>query len=74
MDRYRIKFVCHTTPESSSRLVGFQKGTEYEGRHFNGLYEISTKWGVTESTLVGERVFNKYFEKIQIEELIKQPA
>lgn len=75
MDRYKIKFVCHTEPDNSSRLLGFKEGVEYEGRHFNGLYEISTSWGHTDSKLVGERVFTKYFEKVEsTQTVIKQPA
>jgi len=75
MDKYKIVFVCRETPNSIEGLKGFSKGEYYEGRSFNGLYEVNAKWGSgAESKLISKKLFDEYFELIENESLVKTPA
>lgn len=80
MDRFKVKFRCHTEPEEGSGLRGFKEGEAYEGRSFNGLVEVSPRWGRSaDSKLIGLSVFKRYFEwaeekQTMNEQLVKQPA
>lgn len=75
MDRYRISFVCSKLPDQQTGLKGFKVGKTYEGRAFNGLFELSPKWGSgEESKLISKSLFNEYFEIIDQNELVKTSA
>jgi len=75
MDKYKIIFVCDEAPADSAGLKGFVKGEFYEGRSFNGLFEVNAKWGSgIESKLIGQKTFDKYFHQVVEDRLIKTPA
>ena len=75
MDRHKIVFKCKETPGIEEGIKGFKEGEYYEGRAYNGLFEINAKWGSgSESKLVGKSLFTKYFELLNNEELIKTSA
>ena len=65
VDKYRIKYQCNRQPQEGSLLAGFQHGETYEGRYFNGLYEVSVSWGRETPVLISRKLFNQYFELIQ---------
>lgn len=67
MDRFKIKFRCVLEPGSQSGLKGFQKGKQYEGRSFNGLFEVHPSWGkgTGVSRMLDQKTFNKFFELIR---------
>ena len=60
VDKYRVYYRCHQTP-SGEVLAGFQEGEVYEGRHFNGLYEVSASWGRETPVLISKKLFSKHF-------------
>lgn len=75
MDRYRISFKCNKLPEQHDGLLGFRVAEYYEGRAYNGLFEVSPKWGSSkESKLISKTLFEKYFELINEEQLMKTSA
>lgn len=58
----RIEYRCVRTPEGT-HLKGFVSGRVYQGRSFNGLFEITTEWASHQPTyLVDRKDFEKYFE------------
>jgi hypothetical protein len=75
MDRYRINFVCNKLPDQKTGLKGFKVGKNYEGRAFNGLFEINSKWGSgTESKLISKSLFSEYFELLQQDQYFQTSA
>ncbi|HAA15022.1 MAG TPA: hypothetical protein DCE41_26340 [Cytophagales bacterium] len=64
MDRFKIKFRCFAEPSSQSGIRGFKKDQIYEGRSFNGLYEVHPAWGKGggASKMIDQRTFEKYFK------------
>ncbi|MBK6265741.1 hypothetical protein JKA74_11895 [Marivirga sp. S37H4] len=75
MDRYRISFKCNKIPDQLDGLKGFKVTDYYEGRAYNGLFEVSPNWGYgQESKLISKALFEKYFELISEENLIKNSA
>ncbi|MEM7550631.1 MAG: hypothetical protein AAF363_13195 [Bacteroidota bacterium] len=63
MDKFKIEFKCVKEPKSHSGLDGFQIDKVYKGRSFNGLFEVTPKWGNGEPTKVIETsLFKQYFE------------
>jgi hypothetical protein len=75
MDRFKILFVCKEMPDNREGLNGFKVGKYYEGRSYNGLFEVSIKWGSNnESKLIDQGMFKKYFQLIEQDELIKTSA
>ncbi|SMG43069.1 hypothetical protein SAMN05661096_02973 [Marivirga sericea] len=75
MDRYRINFVCNKLPDQKTGLMGFKIGENYEGRAFNGLFEINAKWGSgTESKLISKSLFDEYFELLQQDQYFQTSA
>jgi hypothetical protein len=75
MDRYRINFVCNKLPDQKTGLNGFKVGENYEGRAFNGLFEINAKWGSgTESKLISKSLFKEYFELLQQDQYFQTSA
>lgn len=75
MDRYKIVFVCKQSPQQSDGFIGFRSGEYYEGRSFNGLFEINSKWGSgSESKLISKSLFEKYFELIESDTMVKTSA
>jgi len=68
MTKFKIKYLCVEEPTSQSGLDGFRKGGEYEGRNFNGMYEVCSQWGRNKaSKLISKTEFAKYFELISEE-------
>ena len=66
MDKFRISFICNKEPDEKLRLSGFKAGEIYLGRMFNGLYEISPKWGSDDPTrILSKKTFNEYFEIVE---------
>ncbi len=75
MDKFKIVFVCNETPTSEKGLKGFYKGESYEGRAFNGLFEVNAKWGSgTESKLINKKLFDLYFEQLEENMLVQTSA
>jgi hypothetical protein len=75
MDRHKITFECIAEPDSLSGLEGFVKDGVYEGRAFNGLYEVTPRWGrELESKLISKKIFERYFKELKLQELIRKPA
>ncbi|MFQ3214117.1 MAG: hypothetical protein ACJAT1_001242 [Marivirga sp.] len=75
MDRFKILFVCKEMPDHKEGLNGFKVGKQYEGRSYNGFFEVSTKWGSNhESKLINQGMFKKYFQLIEYDTLIKTSA
>lgn len=74
MDRYRINFVCNKVPDQNTGLRGFKIGEQYEGRAFNGLFELNAKWGSgTESKLISKSLFDEYFQ-LRVEQQLVQTS
>jgi hypothetical protein len=66
MDKFKISYKCVNTPKSDGTLLGFTSGKIYQGRAYNGLFEISSLWGNGKPTvLVNRSVFEQYFELVQ---------
>ena len=65
VDKYRIRYQCNCQPKEGTLLSGFQNGEVYEGRYFNGLYEVSVSWGRETPLLISRKLFNQYFELMQ---------
>ena len=65
VDKYRIHYQCRHQPARDSLLAGFQRGEVYEGRYFNGLYEVSISFGREEAMLISRKLFNQHFIIIQ---------
>jgi hypothetical protein len=60
-----IEFQCIKKPELPS-LSGFQLGEKYQGRTFNGVFLISTRWGGDMPTLIVEgKDFTRYFKLME---------
>jgi len=75
MDKYKITFVCKQRPASDSGLNGFSPNKQYEGRTYNGLFEISSKWGSgVDSKIISKKLFDRYFDLIENRELVKHSA
>jgi hypothetical protein len=75
MDRYRINFVCNKLPDQKTGLRGFKVGENYEGRAYNGLFELNAKWGSgTESKLISKSLFDEYFELKEENQYVKNSA
>ncbi len=75
MDRYRISFRCNKVPDQQDGLKGFRTAEYYEGRSYNGLFEVSANWGYgQENKLISKALFEKYFELVIEENLIKNSA
>lgn len=75
MDRYKINFVCTKLPDQKTGLRGFKVGASYEGRAFNGLFQLNAKWGSgTESKLISKSLFNEYFDLIEEKQYMKTSA
>ncbi len=75
MDRYRVSFKCNQLPEQHDGLKGFRVAEYYEGRAYNGLFEVSAKWGSgQESKLISKALFDKYFELVIEEQLMEKSA
>jgi hypothetical protein len=65
MTKFKIKYLCVEEPTTQSGLDGFRKGGIYEGRNFNGMYEVCSQWGRNKaSKLISKPEFNKYFELV----------
>ena len=65
MDKYKIYYRCYKQPKPNSDLSGFIIEKIYEGRSFNGLFEVNTQWGKgKDSKLIDKSIFNQYFEII----------
>jgi hypothetical protein len=65
MDRFRVVFKCNQKPDERKFLGGYEKGKNYIGRSFNGLFQISPKWGSSLPTrVIPRKVFDQYFELI----------
>lgn len=65
MDRFRVSFKCIKEPKAQSGLEGYELNKSYVGRSYNGLFEISSRWGDGGVTKVVEKqTFNQYFEVI----------
>lgn len=64
MDRYKIRFKCIAEPSAQSGLRGFRKAEVYEGRSFNGLFEVHPAWGKGggASRMLDRKTFEAYFE------------
>ena len=66
MDKFRIRYHCHTEPDRNSELSGFYKNEKYIGRSYNGFFEVSPNWGGEHQTkLITKTTFNQYF-KLQV--------
>ena len=66
MDKFRISFICNKEPDEKFRMSGFKAGEIYSGRMFNGLYEISPRWGSDDPTrILSKKTFNEYFEIVE---------
>ncbi|MCC5921201.1 MAG: hypothetical protein LAT68_13085 [Cyclobacteriaceae bacterium] len=64
MDKHRIFFECIETPRNLPELKGFTKGKVYEGRSFNGLYEVSLEWGNGKpNSLISKKLFKSFFKE-----------
>lgn len=75
MDRYKIRFVCSKLPDQKTGLGGFQVGESYEGRAYNGLFEISAKWGSsTDSKLISKSLFQEYFKLKEEKQYVQNSA
>ncbi len=62
-DRFRIKFRCSRKPDEQSGLSDFEENQSYEGRTYNGLFEIAPDWGRGKpSIILRKRLFERYFE------------
>lgn len=62
-------------PDQKTGLSGFKIGENYEGRAFNGLFEINAKWGSgAESKLISKSLFEEYFELVQENQYVKNSA
>lgn len=62
MDKYRIVFQCHTLPNATSGLHGYELEKQYIGRMFNSLCEISPQWESDMRTkLIPKPLFDQYF-------------
>lgn len=69
MDKFRVRFRCITTPKPYTGLNGFEQGVIYQGRKYNGLFEVSVKWGSGAQTKIIERnLFDEFFEEITEDE------
>lgn len=65
MDKFKISYKCVKTPKSDGTLLGFTSGKIYQGRSYNGLFEISSDWGNGKPTvLVNRSIFEQYFELV----------
>jgi len=65
MDKYRVEFVCNTKPDERKFLGGYKKGIRYIGRSFNGLFEVTPKWGSSLPTrVIPRKLFDQYFELV----------
>ncbi len=65
MDKFKINFVCNKEPDHKLRIPGFKLGEIYSGRSFNGLFEISARWGSDDPTrLLSKKTFSEFFEII----------
>lgn len=69
MDKFRIIFKCVREPKSFAGLDGYVAGALYEGRKYNGMYEVSKTWGRGDITkLIDTKLFKEYFtEEMAIE-------
>lgn len=65
MDKFRINYKCNKAPKPHSGLEGFMVDHQYEGRAFNGLYEVTAQWGNGKQTrLIPKTEFEEYFELV----------
>jgi len=65
MDRFRVEFKCNQKPDERGFFGGYEKGKNYIGRSFNGLFQISPKWGSSLPTrVIPRKIFDQYFELV----------
>ena len=65
MDKFKISYICYKKPDKWMHLEGFEKGEQYWGRTFNGLFEISPLWGSgTPTKMINRQTFNSFFELV----------
>lgn len=66
MDKFRIIFQCVKVPKPTTGLEGYAQDKQYIGRTYNGLYEVSSKWGSDiKTSLITKALFDEYFALIQ---------
>ncbi len=66
MDKFKIRYTCHSIPEATSKLKGFELEGMYEGRMYNGLVEVSPHWGDGRPTrVISVAEFRKYFQFVE---------
>lgn len=75
MDRFRILFKCVKEPKPYIGLDGYELGALYEGRKYNGMYEVSKTWGRGDITkLIDRKLFNEYFTEESPVQHADQPS
>ena len=74
MDKFRIIFKCVKEPKPYIGLDGYVLGALYEGRKYNGMFEVSKTWGRGDLTkLIDRKLFNEYFlEEVGVLDANKQ--
>lgn len=66
MDPYKIEFVCNRKPDDINLKGIYFIGMRYIGRSYNGLFEISPKWGSNYPTkVINKKLFDEYFELVK---------
>jgi hypothetical protein len=69
VDKFKIRFECVKAPKPFVGLNGYEQGSVYQGRKYNGMYEISVKWGNGEQTkLIERKLFSEFFQEIDVNE------
>ena len=66
MDKHKIYYQCTKSPgEYFGVISGFEENNTYEGRSFNGLFEISPAWGRYKYTkVISGQDFKKFFKLV----------
>lgn len=64
-DPFKIIYECHHVPSFESQQGAFRVGEEYNGRCYNGLYQVSADWGREEAHHLSKREFERYFQLVK---------
>lgn len=63
-DPFKIRYECHCEPSFGPEQCSFRVGEVYNGRFYNGIYQVSADWGREEAHHLSRREFEAHFRLV----------